>query len=147
AAEFGKLFDAVVEQTAKSFWDKERLTEIGWRKRAAEVRQSVVDAPTLEEAARRINVLLGELNTSHTALYTPDDRLLPPARRIRRRRDAAARIRRAVLGCGGDLRGHRPLLDQDRQPRLRRRGAGRIAGGPRGAQGRRRDPRRRRGAL
>src|SRR5262249_49397399 len=62
AAEFGKLFDAVVEQTAKSFWDKERLTEIGWRKRAAEVRQSVVDAPTLEEAARRINVLLGELN-------------------------------------------------------------------------------------
>jgi len=72
-ADFGKLFDAVVETTAKSFWDKERLAGIGWEKRAAEVRQSVVDAPSLEEAARRINDLLAELKTSHTTLLTPDD--------------------------------------------------------------------------
>ena len=71
--EFGKLLDAVVEKTAKEFWDKERLAEVGWEKRAAEVRQSVVDAPDLQEAARRINALLGELKTSHTGLLTPDD--------------------------------------------------------------------------
>jgi carboxyl-terminal processing protease len=70
---FGKLFDAVVERAAKEFWDKERLAEIGWDKRAADARQSVIDAPSLEEAARRINALLGELKTSHTVLLTPDD--------------------------------------------------------------------------
>ena len=70
---FGPLFDAVVATTAKSFWDKERLAAVGWDKRAAEVRQSVVEAPSLEEAARRINALLAELKTSHTALLTPDD--------------------------------------------------------------------------
>ena len=68
-----RLFDAVVETYAKNFWDKERLAAIGWEQRAAEVRQSVVDAPSLEEAARRINALLGELKTSHTGLLTPDD--------------------------------------------------------------------------
>ena len=73
AVDFGKLFDAVVERTAKGFWNKERLAEVGWQRRAAEVRQSVVDAPSLEEAARRINALLAELKTSHTALLTPDD--------------------------------------------------------------------------
>ena len=70
---FGQLFDSVVETTARKFWDKERLAEIGWDKRAAEARQGVVDAPSLEEAARRINALLGELKTSHTTLLTPDD--------------------------------------------------------------------------
>ena len=55
------------------FWDKDRLAAIGWEKRAAEARQSVVEAPSLEEAARRINALLGELKTSHTGLLTPDD--------------------------------------------------------------------------
>jgi len=69
----GRLFDAVVEATAKNFWDKERLAAIGWDKRAAVVRQSVVEAPSLEEAANRINALLGELKTSHTALLTPDE--------------------------------------------------------------------------
>jgi carboxyl-terminal processing protease len=72
-SDFGKLFDAVVERTAKDFWDKERLAQVGWNKRAAEVRQSVVDAPDLTEAARRINALLGELKSSHTILLTPDD--------------------------------------------------------------------------
>jgi len=72
-SEFGKLFDAVVAETAKSFWDKDRLAEVGWQKRAAEARQSVVEAPRLDEAARRINALLAELKTSHTGLLTPDD--------------------------------------------------------------------------
>jgi carboxyl-terminal processing protease len=71
--DFGRLFDAVVEATAKNFWDKERLKDIGWEKRAAEVRQSVVEAPSLDKAAKRINALLGELKTSHTALLTPDE--------------------------------------------------------------------------
>jgi carboxyl-terminal processing protease len=71
--DFGRLFDTVVETTVKHFWDKGRLAETGWEKRAAEVRRSVVEAPGLEEAARRINALLGELKTSHTALLTPDD--------------------------------------------------------------------------
>ena len=71
--DFGALFDAVVTTTSKSFWDKERLAAIGWEKRAAEARQSVVEAASLEEAARRINALLGEIKTSHTALLTPDD--------------------------------------------------------------------------
>lgn len=73
AEDFGTLFDAVVATTSKSFWDKERLATIGWEKRAAEVRPTVVEAPNLEEAARRINDLLGEIKTSHTALLTPDD--------------------------------------------------------------------------
>lgn len=70
---FGQLFDAVVDRVGKSFWDKERLASIGWERRAADVRQSVVEAPSREEAARRINALLGELKTSHTGLLTPDD--------------------------------------------------------------------------
>jgi carboxyl-terminal processing protease len=73
AVAFGELFDAVVDRTAKSFWDKDRLAAVGWEKRAAETRQSVVEAPDLDEAARRINLLLAELKTSHTALLTPDD--------------------------------------------------------------------------
>jgi carboxyl-terminal processing protease len=73
AADFGKLFDAVVAQTAKSFWDKERLTQVGWEKRTAEVRPGVIEESSLDEAARRINALLAELKTSHTTLLTPDD--------------------------------------------------------------------------
>ena len=73
AQDFGPLFDAVVEKIGKHFWDKDRLTAIGWDKRAVEARTGVVEAPTLVEAARRINILLGELNMSHTGLLTPDD--------------------------------------------------------------------------
>jgi carboxyl-terminal processing protease len=73
SADFGSLFDAVVEKTAKEFWDKERLAQISWDRRAAEVRQSVIEAPDLTDAVRGINALLGELRSSHTNLYTPDD--------------------------------------------------------------------------
>ena len=71
--DFGKLFDAIVSTTTKHFWDKDRLAAAGWEQRAAEVRPSIAEAPTPEEAARRINTLLGELKTSHTGLLTPDD--------------------------------------------------------------------------
>lgn len=71
--DYGRLFDAVVETTAKNFWDNERLAAISWKERAAEVRQSVVGADSLDAAAGRINALLDELKTSHTALLTPDD--------------------------------------------------------------------------
>ena len=71
--ELGRLFDAVVETTGEEFWDKDRLEAVGWQARAAAARESVVAAPNLEEAARRINALLGELKTSHTALLTPDE--------------------------------------------------------------------------
>jgi carboxyl-terminal processing protease len=70
---FAGLFDAVVERTGKSFWDKDLIQRSGWERRAREVRQSVVEAPNHAEAARRINALLGELNTSHTGLLTPDE--------------------------------------------------------------------------
>jgi carboxyl-terminal processing protease len=71
--ELGRLLDAVVETTAREFWDKDRLEAVGWQARAAAVRESVLEAATLEEAARRINVLLGELQASHTVLLTPDE--------------------------------------------------------------------------
>src|SRR5262245_24971772 len=70
---FAPLFDAVVERIGKSFWNKDLIANSGWQRRAAEVRQSVLEAPTHAEAARRINALLGELRTSHTGLLTPDD--------------------------------------------------------------------------
>ena len=70
---FGPLFDAVVERTVKSFWDKDLLASSGWERRAAELRKSVLDAPNHAEAARRINGLLGELKSSHTGLLTPED--------------------------------------------------------------------------
>jgi carboxyl-terminal processing protease len=70
---FGQLFDAVIERTRKSFWDKELIANSGWERRAAEVRQGVIEAPSHAEAARRINALLAELKTSHTGLLTPDD--------------------------------------------------------------------------
>ena len=52
-SDFGRLFDSVVATTAKNFWDKARLASIGWEKRAVEVRQRVVEAPNLEDAARQ----------------------------------------------------------------------------------------------
>src|SRR5262245_21519686 len=73
AAAFTELFDAVLDRTVKSFWDKDRLAATGWGWRAAQARPSVAEAPDLDEAARRINLLLAELKTSHTALLTPDD--------------------------------------------------------------------------
>jgi carboxyl-terminal processing protease len=70
-ATIAKLLDTVVERMDERFWDKKRLP--GWKSKAAEARASILAAPTLEEAARRINLLLSALNSSHTALLTPDD--------------------------------------------------------------------------
>ena len=71
--DFDRLFDAVVERVGKSFWDKDRLASTDWERQARLARQEIVEASTLEEAARRINALLGKLETSHTGLLTPDD--------------------------------------------------------------------------
>jgi carboxyl-terminal processing protease len=71
AAAIEKLLDAVVEGTFQRFWDRERVS--AWKAKAAEARQAILDAPSLEEAARRINHLLDTLNSSHVGLLTPDD--------------------------------------------------------------------------
>jgi carboxyl-terminal processing protease len=71
--ELGHLFDAVVDAVKKSFWDKERLAELNWLERMRGERAEVLASPDLQEAARRINLLLDELKTSHTVLLTPDD--------------------------------------------------------------------------
>lgn len=73
AQAFGALFDAVVEQIDKSFWDRERLAETQWLQRAGTVRPEVVAAASLTDAASRINAYLAELRMSHTILLTPDD--------------------------------------------------------------------------
>ncbi|MET0651788.1 MAG: S41 family peptidase [Hyphomicrobiaceae bacterium] len=71
--ELGRLFDAVVDAIKKSFWDKERLAGLNWLERMRGERAGVAASPDLPEAARRINLLLDELDTSHTVLLTPDD--------------------------------------------------------------------------
>ena len=73
SVDVGKLYDGVVDTIERSFFDVARLKEVDWRARAAEVRPSVLAAPTLKEAVRIINGLLAELKTSHTALLTPDE--------------------------------------------------------------------------
>jgi len=71
--EIEKLYDGVVDTIERSFFDVARLKEVDWRTRAAEVRPSVLAAPTLKDAVRIISGLLAELKTSHTALLTPDE--------------------------------------------------------------------------
>jgi carboxyl-terminal processing protease len=71
--DFGRILDAVSEAVQKNFWDKQRLTAVDWPKLAAEARTNIAAAPNLEEAARRINALLGKLQMSHTGFLTPDD--------------------------------------------------------------------------
>lgn len=71
--ELERLFDAVVDTVAENFWDKERLERIGWRRLAAEARDGVVGARDFDDAAARINTLLGAIGSSHTVLLTPDD--------------------------------------------------------------------------
>jgi carboxyl-terminal processing protease len=61
----------VVERTSQTFWDKSKLAD--WKTKAAEACQGILEASSVEEAARRIDLLLGELDTSHTGLLTPDD--------------------------------------------------------------------------
>jgi carboxyl-terminal processing protease len=74
-AELPRLFDAVVDTVEKNFFDEALLKRIDWRARAQAARQSVLGAATFGDAVRQINVLLADLKTSHTALYTPDDYL------------------------------------------------------------------------
>src|SRR5579862_1969837 len=65
------LFDAVIDTVNKNFFDQTALAN--WRVHAQALRPSVLASPSIGEAVRQINELLGQLGTSHTALYTPDD--------------------------------------------------------------------------
>jgi carboxyl-terminal processing protease len=68
-----KLFDMVVDTIEQKFFDSAKLKDIDWGARARAARPSVIVAPSMEEAVRRINTLLSELKTSHTRLFTPDE--------------------------------------------------------------------------
>ncbi|MGH6816932.1 MAG: S41 family peptidase, partial [Hyphomicrobiaceae bacterium] len=67
-----ELFDAVVKTTVEQFVDERRLRAVEWEKLAAERRPAVVDAGSFAQAAVLINDLLGALQISHTAVFTPD---------------------------------------------------------------------------
>jgi carboxyl-terminal processing protease len=67
-----RLFDAVVKTTLDHFQDADRLRAIEWDRLVANHRSAVLEARTITEAAERINELLARLETSHTAVFTPD---------------------------------------------------------------------------
>jgi carboxyl-terminal processing protease len=67
-----RLFDAVVKATAEHFQDADRLRAIEWERLVASHRSAVIEARTITQAAERINELLARLETSHTAVFTPD---------------------------------------------------------------------------
>jgi len=71
--DLAQLHDRVVETIEKHFHDEALLKRLDWRALAAAARPQIVSAQTLADAARHINALLARLETSHTALYTPDD--------------------------------------------------------------------------
>ena len=73
SVDLAKLYDAVVETIERRFVDDALLRRLKWRARADALRPSVLTAATPESAFRQINGLLSELQTSHTALFTPDD--------------------------------------------------------------------------
>jgi carboxyl-terminal processing protease len=68
----GRLLDAVVQTTSEHFQDADRLRAIGWDRLIANHRLPVLEAQTTTEVVERINELLARLETSHTALFTPD---------------------------------------------------------------------------
>jgi carboxyl-terminal processing protease len=71
--DLAQLFDAVIDNVSKRFFDQKALSQGNWRDRAQAIRPSVLNSPTIGDAVRQINELLGELGASHTALYTPND--------------------------------------------------------------------------
>lgn len=71
--DFGKLFDAAVSSVESNFYNTDKLKRTDWSARAKQLRKLVAASKSRDEAVRRINDLLAELKTSHTALYTPDD--------------------------------------------------------------------------
>jgi carboxyl-terminal processing protease len=73
AIDLQELYDTVVDVVTRRFVDEPRLRKVDWPSRARAMRGSVLAAGSAEEAARRINALLAELDTSHTGLYTPDE--------------------------------------------------------------------------
>jgi carboxyl-terminal processing protease len=65
-------FDEVWETVRDRFYDP-RLHGLDWQAIRARYRPQAVSARSREETAAVINAMLGELRTSHTHYYTPDD--------------------------------------------------------------------------
>lgn len=65
------LFDAVWETVNDNFYDPE-FNGLDWEAMGNRYRSQVAAAPA-EKKAALINQMLGELNTSHTHLFTPDE--------------------------------------------------------------------------
>jgi carboxyl-terminal processing protease len=98
--ELAKLHDAVVETIEQNFFDVALLRQIDWRAHADAARPTVLAAASTDEAVRRINGLLSELKTSHTALFTPDDYEYYALLDIQRT-DATGLMSRRFWGAGG----------------------------------------------
>lgn len=73
AAVLGELLDKLSATVQGHFHDEALLQRIGWTELVAQARPQIVAAGSVAAAAPLINALLGELKTSHTAFYTPDD--------------------------------------------------------------------------
>ena len=105
------------------FWDKERLAAVGWKQACGRGAPKCRGGPdSLDEAARRINALLGELKISHTGLLTPDDvdyyillAVFGGAAMPQEEFDDR------FWGAGVTYRRHRSFLRAHRRARLRRR--------------------------
>ena len=69
----GKLLDAVLAATARHFLDQKLLQRIDWKSKAEAMRPVIHGANITANAVAGINALLSILETSHTALFTPDD--------------------------------------------------------------------------
>ena len=140
-SELARLFDAVVETIEKKFFDETLLKQLDWRGRANAVRPSVLSAERTEDAARRINALLSELKTSHTALYTPDDYQYYILLDVLRGDWETDRSRvQAVLGKRTVLSRNWSVHPTGRGSSFRRRHSGRLARRPGRVEVRGRDP-------
>ena len=69
----GALLDAVIATVEANFLDKALLAQLSWKAKANALRPAILAVPTSADAVQLINELLGLLETSHTALFTPDD--------------------------------------------------------------------------
>src|SRR6516165_9008646 len=67
-----KVFEEVWQTVRDRFYDR-TLHGLDWTQVGERYRPLVVGAKNLQDRARLINRMLGELGASHTEYYTPDD--------------------------------------------------------------------------
>ena len=72
-SELRALFDRMVERTEARFVYSQRLKDLDWRRRTEAAWRDIAAATSLKASVDRMNLLLDELKTSHTRLYTRDD--------------------------------------------------------------------------